>query len=452
MALTVALLLLCTGCDALEKFLPTGAPDVEQTSSEVTSSSSSKPLDTSGAHSVTDTASKPQNTTSKKPAETQSVTSTSSAVSTPTVSESEIEINPYAKNLCYGAITSEQQRIYRIMLSAIKNITTDWIWLGNCSEVYLSDIAVAYRAVTYDYPELFWVPYTYVVNKGETGVKLAFELTSGSSDKKYLVEPHLVEAKQAELEAAAQRIISQVEGVAKTPYERVLYLHDLLVENITYSDTLDEDMVYTVYGALVNQSAVCEGYARAMSYLCEKMGIRCILITGRSKNQGHMWNLVRLENKWYHVDVTWDDVEKTIEYPLHTYFCITDEQIVLDHTIDPDVTQVSVSDKAEGLTGYNFNLPECTATRYNYFEQTGYYIGDDLLAAAKHIEKICKYQFYIEFKFQTPEKLAEFSALNKQGRDAYIIALAHNVVSPIPGWKFTVSQYALIGDCLYLEW
>ena len=459
--LLCALLMLGTGCTLLD-FVPSSTSSVALDTENI-SSSVSAPADTSSGQSITNTTSNPQNTSSKNPQQPQSITGTTSSNTSNTTSteSNQVTINPYAENTCYNTISAEQQRLYRIMLSAIKNVTVEWIWLGNCSDDYLADIAVAYRAVTYDYPELFWVPYTYVVNKekGNPGVRLAFELTNAGSNKKYLVEPYEVDQKQAELNKKTQNIIDEVEKNAKTPYQKVLYLHDLLINNITYSHGRDEggktvydDMAYTVYGALVNRDAVCEGYAKAMSYLCKKMGIECILVTGVSKDQGHMWNLVELEGKWYHIDVTWDDAEKIIEYPLHAYFCLTDEQIKADHTIDPDVWQVSKADKEQGMKGYNFGLPECTATKYNYFEQKNYYLGDDLAAAGKLIEDICRQEYCIELKFKTPEQLAQYEALDKEGREIYILALSKNVDTNVPNWKFKVKQYALIKDCLYIEW
>ena len=450
-SLIVMALLFCAGCDLI-KPLPTGTPAVSENSSDIVSSSISEPLGNVSVPSVTDTTSRPQSTTSKLPTITESVTRPSGGADTSSKNESTVAVNPYAKNSCYKAISAEQQRIYRIIHSALKNVKTEWISLGNCRSDYLADIAVAYRAVTYDYPEFFWVPYTYVVNKGITGVKIAFELNEDNSQKKYLVSPDEVEGKQEQLNKKVQEIIDKVEKNAETPYEKVLYLHDLLIKNTTYSSNLDDDMAYTAYGALVNNNAVCEGYSRAMSYLCKKMGVDCILVTGISKELGHMWNLVKLDDKWYHIDVTWDDAQESIDYPLHTYFCLTDEQITVDHTIDPDVSSVSSTDKAQGQKGYNFNLAACTATKYNYFEHTGYYISDDIAQASKLIEGIYNQSSYIELKFKTPELLEEYEALDKRGRDTYIIALSKNVTSDAQNGEFSVNQYALIRDCLYIEW
>ena len=109
--------------------------------------------------------------------------------------------------------------------------------------------------------------------------------------------------------------------------EKEVLIHDLLCKAVVYDSEFDrngENTVYTAYGALVNGHAVCEGYARAFKLLCYYAGLECILVTGDSKGVGHMWNMVRLDGNWYHVDATWDDLRSE---PHHTYLNLTELQI-----------------------------------------------------------------------------------------------------------------------------
>lgn len=165
-----------------------------------------------------------------------------------------------------------------------------------------------------------------------------------------------------------------------------------------------------------------------------------------------MWNIVCIENKWYHIDTTWDDAQESIEYPVHTYFCVTDEQINLDHKIDPDISEISLKDKEEGQKGYNFSLPSCISVKYNYFKQNNYYIGNDLAAVVKLIEGIYQQQKYIELKFETVELFEEFNSLEKREKDIYLLSISRNVATNALNGQFNIKKYALIGDCLYIEW
>ena len=61
---------------------------------------------------------------------------------------------------------------------------------------------------------------------------------------------------------------------------------------------------YNAYGALVKGCSVCEGYAKAYKYLLNSVDIECEIIVSAT----HAWNAVKLEDKWYYVDCTWDDL------------------------------------------------------------------------------------------------------------------------------------------------
>ena len=135
-------------------------------------------------------------------------------------------------------------------------------------------------------------------------------------------------------ERAAREIMENI-----TPdmddYDKLKYFHDCLVlncENDTESPYSD-----TIYGALVQKKALCEGYAKAFSYLCNLAGIENTIVTGETTVH-HMWNMVKLGGNWYHVDVTWDNPDDALhkEYPdviLYQYFMVTDSVIENNRTI-----------------------------------------------------------------------------------------------------------------------
>ena len=58
--------------------------------------------------------------------------------------------------------------------------------------------------------------------------------------------------------------------------------------------------------------SVCEGYAKCYEILMIKANIPTYYVKGENKDKklsGHGWNLVYLDGSWYHVDVTWDDIQ-----------------------------------------------------------------------------------------------------------------------------------------------
>ena len=119
------------------------------------------------------------------------------------------------------------------------------------------------------------------------------------------------------------------------PY-KLKYIHDYLVLNV--ESAVEGDYVDSVYGALVNKRALCEGYAKAFSYLCNLIGVENMIVTGYT-GVDHMWNMVKLEGSWYHVDIGWDQPSEALRerYPdliLYQYFLVDDAVIQNNRSIN----------------------------------------------------------------------------------------------------------------------
>ena len=84
---------------------------------------------------------------------------------------------------------------------------------------------------------------------------------------------------------------------------------------------------YTAYGALVEGSTVCYGYASAFKLLCDRLDLPCWSVGGTSEGVGHQWNIVCLDGENYIVDCTWDDTTGTDDY----FLCPVDSP---DYQID----------------------------------------------------------------------------------------------------------------------
>lgn len=111
-------------------------------------------------------------------------------------------------------------------------------------------------------------------------------------------------------EALKKQIFTLIKDLPKE--EQVLKIHDLLITNLEYDETLERLNNNNIYGALIQKNVVCEGYAKAFKYLVDSLEIPCILVYGygtdkQGNQESHSWNYVQIENKWYAVDVTWDD-------------------------------------------------------------------------------------------------------------------------------------------------
>lgn len=89
--------------------------------------------------------------------------------------------------------------------------------------------------------------------------------------------------------------------------EIISVVHDYIVTIISYdntSDTNDTDYSeHSAYSGLAKNSTVCSGYALLNYKILTNLGIPCRYVTSKT----HGWNIVKLNNKWYHLDLTWDD-------------------------------------------------------------------------------------------------------------------------------------------------
>lgn len=97
----------------------------------------------------------------------------------------------------------------------------------------------------------------------------------------------------------------------KTDLEKEKKAHDLICEKVVYDDYYQSPLLMNpynqvAYSVFCTGSTVCAGYSQAMQLLMNGAGIDCAVVTSLA----HEWNIVRLNDSWYLVDLTWDDLSK----------------------------------------------------------------------------------------------------------------------------------------------
>lgn len=128
------------------------------------------------------------------------------------------------------------------------------------------------------------------------------------------------------LQAAYDEAITDPFGM--NDLQKARALHDWIVQHVSYDHSLSN---YDAYDAIVSRSAVCQGYTLAYAALLEKAGIEFDYC--RSSAMNHIWNYVKIDGNWYHVDTTWDDPswgsggDDRTGYVRHTFFLNSDTKI-----------------------------------------------------------------------------------------------------------------------------
>lgn len=154
---------------------------------------------------------------------------------------------------------------------------------------------------------------------------------SGQQMTVTLIFGYMSRDKRAEIEAAAEKLLSGITGSSLSDVEKALLVHDRLAVWCEYdsvslaNNTVPEDS-YSIYGTMAKRISVCQGYAESYSYLMCKLGIPTRVVNSDYAN--HAWNIVTLGGKDYHVDVTFDDpTYDAVGRVTHKYFLISTKRL-----------------------------------------------------------------------------------------------------------------------------
>ncbi len=239
------------------------------------------------------------------------------------------EFYPY-----YHLLNSKMQRVYRqIYANAVA---------GNDSFAPIEAINTAqlkhvFEAVYNDHPALFWLDteYSCKYRVGGNCVEITLQYNRTAQN--------LSQSKEA-FDKAAKAILD-VAKTKETDLEKERYVHGALIKQAKYASSAA--MNQSAYSALVNGDTVCAGYARAFQYLMQQLEIPCYYCTGYS-GEDHAWNIVKLEDAYYNVDVTWDDTNPATE----DYFNKTDAELVGTHVRTGLSVYLPNCGEAEGDSSY----------------------------------------------------------------------------------------------------
>lgn len=279
-------------------------------------------------------------------------------------------------NYCYNTLSSTLKISYNKLCKAIEEMHEGFIYLGNIDD---TETELVYKAVRADHPEYYWVPSYYFISNNSKGSYIAFKYDNGSLKTDYLLTPENrnIEAKKI------NQVLKEVSALISnglTEYEKELKIHNYLLKNCTYNNAATKNPdkyheAYSILGPLVKKTAVCEGYARTLQLLLNYNGVKNILITGKSDNVGHMWNLVNIGGSWYHLDSTFNDGDDS--FISYSNFNLTDNMIKQSHTIDPIYNK-----ELTNSGNYNILKPLANNLTYNYFN-----VNETLIYDINDLEK-----------------------------------------------------------------
>ena len=225
----------------------------------------------------------------------------------------------------------------------------------------------AIDAFFYDHPELFYIDLTQMslytkstTFAGSTTYNVSIVPNSNNYLSNEFPTTRNAESAIREVEAIRNAFAKKVSG---TNYNKIMQVHDTLINMIQYDSTLSRANTRNIYGALIEKKVVCEGYAKSFKYILDALNIPCILVGGTATNSSgktetHMWNYVQLDGKWYGVDPTWDDPvvvggrsKNTIR---HDYLCKGSITFNKSHVISNYISEKSITFNCPTLSIYDY--------------------------------------------------------------------------------------------------
>ncbi len=203
------------------------------------------------------------------------------------------------------------------------------------------------------------------------------------------------------------------------PYDKLLSVYAYFVRSYEYCG---QNRIKTINHSSASQhlysKAVCEGFSLAFAEIVNALGITCDIISGRSSSRAgqedHMWNIVTLDNKCYHLDVTWDICTKG-NVEAFSYFMLSDNDIGLDHSWD------------------TAKFPQCSDDSLDWYKGNGAYIrtADELKAL-------------IQRKISEKSKSISFRAADTFSYRGNIVRIindySYSLKSPIKNIEFSINE------------
>ena len=165
-------------------------------------------------------------------------------------------------------------------------------------------------------------------------------------------------SKQKETLEMASAVLDEIFTEDMSDYEKEKAVYEWMTTELTQNrDVLqvipqsngnDSD---NPYGVLKYHDAVCVGYATTFRLFMQMMDIECMVVHNPDKY--HSWDLVKLDDNWYHVDVSSDQGEAT-----YANFNMNDDLASFGHDWDRDF------------------FPPATSLEYNYAYQNRQQVED----------------------------------------------------------------------------
>ena len=238
----------------------------------------------------------------------------------------------------YNGLTTRERAACDELRIAIESLQTEVQFNKTLSS---EEIEHVLYAINYDWPEYY---YFYWVEK------IALYSDKMSFILKYQYPIKDIPRRNKMIQAKIQESLQKAkEANLQGDFAKSVWIHNHISKLTTYDYGSFEERTserrqkeaHTIAGVFCRNTAVCEGIAKAYKLLCDYLGVECILVVGMAgnepskvlENQDHAWNMIKINEKYGHVDVTWDMCSSRISNQYcYDYFGVSDKVFSANHS------------------------------------------------------------------------------------------------------------------------
>lgn len=403
LAFLMAVAMIATAATGCSKEIDTSVPETTTkatTTTSVTTTTTAATTTTTEATTTTTAATTKATTAATKATTKATTAATTKATTTAATTQATTAATTAAPvpagsvgKYVYNSLTDEEKTIYNEIVAAIKNFSTTCTFKAPHDGAMVTKV---YQHVFFQEPELFWFQATTASYSGSTS-SIPLQYRYSQADTATM---------QKQLDAAVNAIIAKFPANASV-VTKLTIAHDTIITGTTFSK--DDPQAKNAFGPLAGDYGQCEGYAKALAYVCNKLGIDNVRVTGSktaamAPTDTHAWNKVLVNGKWYNIDLTWDDpvaATNPADFVIHNYMLVPDAQINgISHFVD----------------GLYKNYPVANSLDSNYFVVNGMY-------ATKAADAVSMMQTQLTNSAKAKKPVAEIKCSTKEVFDAAVDAL-----------------------------
>ena len=258
----------------------------------------------------------------------------------------------------FSRLTDSEKNLYRLIADSIERYEPALSIHADTNKCVALDIQKVLSRVLLDNPGLFYLNSNNPVIKqtpNYTQLYFQYDYTQAEANRLSATIKEIIE------EFICSCIEPKMSSLAKQ-----LAVYKYLQNNIDLQTSNTESDSYSVVGAFIRRTCVCEGFAKAYKLLCDYLRLASIVVSGEAMLEGkitaHAWNITRIKGVTAHADITWDTLFGSGSYD---YFNLCDADIAADHSFDAAL------------------YPVCAPNKINYF-----YINRLIASTPDQAEKI----------------------------------------------------------------